>query len=179
MFAIIDVETTGTVYKYGKLTEVAIFLHNGNNITGSFQTLINPEMDIPYSVTKLTGITNEMVADAPKFYEVARKIVELTAGRVFVAHNVNFDYKFIKEEFKRLGYNFSRKTLCTVKLARKILPGYPSYSLGKLCEALDIGINGRHRAGGDAYATVQLFELMLDKLRENPVLSLESQYRLF
>lgn len=179
MFAIIDVETTGAVYKYGKLTEIAIYQHNGTNVTGSFQTLINPEMDIPYFITKLTGINNEMVSDAPRFYEVAKTIVEFTAGRVFVGHNVNFDYKFVKEEFKRLGYDYLRKTMCTVRLARKLLPGHKSYSLGKLCNELDIKIEGRHRASGDALATVQLFEMLLEKSLAYPDFNLQGQFRLF
>ena len=163
MFVIIDIETTGNSCKYGHITEIAVYQHNGQMITNSFSTLINPGIDIPYQITKLTGIDNEMVKNAPKFYEVAKTIVELTAGRTFVAHNVKFDYSFIKEEFSRLGYNFSRKTLCTVQMARKFLPGHKSYSLGKLCSDLGILINGRHRAAGDAFATVKLFEILLQK----------------
>lgn len=161
MFIIVDIETTGNNYKFGKITELAIYQHNGQKITNHFNTLINPEMDIPFYITKLTGIDNNMVKNAPKFYDVARNIVELTASRTFVAHNVNFDYNFIKEEFARLGYNFDRKTLCTVKLSKKLLPGHQSYSLGKLCSDLGIEINDRHRASGDALATVKLFEILL------------------
>ncbi|MBN1985840.1 MAG: 3'-5' exonuclease [Prolixibacteraceae bacterium] len=163
MFAIIDIETTGNSYKNGKITEIAVFQHNGTEITDSFSTLIHPEMDVPYFITQLTGINNEMLKDAPKFYEVAKKIVEMTAGRTFVAHNVNFDYRFVKEEYKRLGYQYNTKTLCTVQLARKLLPGHRSYSLGRLCADLGIKINGRHRAAGDALATVKLFEILLEK----------------
>lgn len=170
MFVIIDIETTGSNPKYSRITELAIFQHNGQKIISEFSTLINPEIDIPYYITKLTGIDNTMVSNAPKFHEVAKTIIELTAGHVFVAHNVNFDYRFIKEEFRRLGYNFNNKTLCTVKLARKLLPGHASYSLGKLCSDLGVEINGRHRASGDARATVKLFEILLCKneLIENP-----------
>lgn len=163
MFTIIDIETTGTVHKYGKITEIAIYVHNGERITDQFVTLINPEIDIPLYITRLTGITNQMVAGAPRFYEIARHIVELTAGRIFVAHNVNFDYNFIHEEFDRLGYTFYRKKLCTVQLSRRLFPGRPSYSLGKLCSDLGIEIEGRHRAAGDALATVKLFEKLLEK----------------
>ncbi len=163
MYAIIDIETTGNSYKNGKITEIAIYQHNGIEITGSYSSLIHPEMDIPLFITNLTGINNKMVEHAPKFYEIAKKIVEMTAGRIFVAHNVQFDYKFIKQEFERLGYDYNCKTLCTVKLARKLLPGHPSYSLGKLCAELGIEINGRHRAAGDALATVKLFEILLQK----------------
>lgn len=169
MFAIIDIETTGNSYKYGQITEIAIFQHNGTEITGSFSSLVKPEMDIPVFITRLTGISNEMVINAPRFYEIARKIVEMTAGRTFVAHNVHFDYKFVKEEFNRLGYEFHRKTLCTVQLSRKLLPGYKSYSLGKICAEKGIEINGRHRAAGDALATTKLFELLIkeNEIRNN------------
>jgi len=163
LYAIIDIETTGNSYKNGKITEIAIFQHNGFEITGSYSSLIHPEMDIPLFITNLTGINNKMVEHAPKFYEIAKKIVEMTAGRIFVAHNVQFDYKFVKQEFERLGYDYNCKTLCTVKLARKLLPGHPSYSLGNLCAELGIEINGRHRAAGDALATVKLFEILLQK----------------
>jgi DNA polymerase-3 subunit epsilon len=163
MFIIIDIETTGNNHKFSNITELAIYQHNGQEITNHFSTLINPCIDIPYYITKLTGIDNEMVKNAPKFHEVAKNIVELTAGRTFVAHNVKFDYSFVKEEFARLGYNFNRKTLCTVQLARKLLPGHKSYSLGKLCSDLGIEITGRHRAEGDALATVKLFEILLQR----------------
>jgi DNA polymerase III subunit epsilon len=163
LFAIIDIETTGNNHKYGQISEIAIFLHNGNQITGSFSSLVKPETDIPYYITKLTGITNDMVKDAPRFYEIAKKVVEMTAGRTFVAHNVIFDYRFIQEEFSRLGYEYHRNTICTVKLARKLLPGYKSYSLGKICSELGIEIHARHRAAGDALATVKLFEILLNE----------------
>jgi DNA polymerase-3 subunit epsilon len=163
MFIIVDIETTGNNYKFSSITELAIYQHNGQKVTNHYSTLINPGIDIPFYITKLTGINNEMVKNAPKFHEVAKTIVEITSGRTFVAHNVNFDYRFLKEEFSRLGYNFHRKTLCTVQLARKLLPGHKSYSLGKLCSDLGIEINGRHRASGDALATVKLFEILLKK----------------
>lgn len=176
MYAIIDIETTGNNHKYGQITEIAVIQHDGNSITNSYQTLIRPDMDIPYFITKLTGITNHMIEHAPKFYEVARKVVELTEGRMFIAHNVQFDYNFIREEFKRLGYHFHRKTLCTVTLARRFLPNYSSYSLGSLCSELGITVNGRHRAAGDAFATTELFEILL-KLSEKRQSS--GNYRLF
>ncbi len=163
MFSIIDIETTGQSYKNGKITEIAIYQHNGQEVTDSFSTLINPEMDIPFFITELTGINNGMVRTAPKFYQVAKKIIEMTMGRTFVAHNASFDYKFIKEEYARLGYNYHRKTMCTVKLSRKLLPGHPSYSLGKLCADLGIEINGRHRAAGDALATARLFDILVER----------------
>jgi DNA polymerase-3 subunit epsilon len=163
MYAIIDIETTGGSSRLEKITEIAIFLHDGNAITGEFTSLVNPERNIPYFITSLTGITNEMVEDAPRFYEIAKTIVELTEGRTFVAHNARFDYSFIREEFKSLGFNFRRNIIDTVALSRKLLPGHSSYSLGNICRDLNIEINGRHRAAGDALATVKLFELLLSK----------------
>lgn len=160
MFAILDIETTGGSPKTEKITEIAIFFHDGEKVVDEWSTLLNPEKSIPYFITGLTGITNEMVADAPRFFEVAKELVERTENYTIVGHNVNFDYSFIKSEFKRLGFKYDRKTLCTVKLSRKILPGHKSYSLGKICKELGIEIRNRHRAAGDALATVKLFELL-------------------
>ncbi len=161
MFAIIDIETTGGSPHNSKITEIAIILHNGQEVVEEFSTLINPESYIPYQITQLTGISNDMVRDAPKFYEVAKKIVELTEGAVFVAHNVNFDYSFVKAAFKDLGYTYHRKTLCTVRMSRAVFPGYRSYSLGTLCQQLGINLENRHRALGDAKATAILFDRIL------------------
>src|SRR5512133_1045775 len=166
MYAIVDIETTGGSSRLEKITEIAIYQHDGEKITGEFASLINPERNIPYFITSLTGITNEMVEYAPRFFEIAKKIVELTEGRTFVAHNARFDYSFLREEFKSLGYNFRRPLLDTVTLSRKLLPGHVSYSLGNICKDLHIVINGRHRAGGDAFATVKLLEILLEKDRE-------------
>jgi DNA polymerase-3 subunit epsilon len=163
MFAILDIETTGGSPAYEKITEIAIFFHDGQKVVDEWSTLINPEKTIPHFITGLTGITNEMVADAPRFYEVAKEIVERTENQTLVGHNVSFDYAFIRSEFRRLGFEFSRKTLCTVKLSRRLFPGYKSYSLGKICQELGIMIHDRHRAEGDAMATVRLFELLLEK----------------
>jgi len=166
MYVIIDIETTGGSARLEKITEIAIYQHDGTSITGEYTTLVNPERNIPYFITNLTGISNEMVEDAPRFYEIARKIVELTEGRTFVAHNARFDYSFIREEFKSLGFNYKRSLLDTVALSRKLLPGHKSYSLGNICKDLHISINGRHRASGDALATVKIFEILLKKDRE-------------
>ena len=166
MYAIVDIETTGGSALIEKITEIAVYQHDGEKITGEFTTLVNPERNIPYFITNLTGITNEMVEDAPKFYEIARQVVEMTDGRTFVAHNARFDYSFIRQEFKALGYNFKRNILDTVALSRKLIPGHRSYSLGNICKDLNIIINDRHRAAGDALATVILFERLLSKDRE-------------
>ncbi|BDD04103.1 exonuclease domain-containing protein [Aureibacter tunicatorum] len=161
MYAILDIETTGGNYNTGKITEIAIYLHDGSKVCKHFHSLVNPEKSIPYYITTITGIDNEMVAHAPKFYEIAKDIIEITDGATIVAHNSAFDYNFIKEEFKNLGYEFKRKNICTVRLSRKLIPGQDSYSLGKLTKALGIELKNHHRAEADAAATVQLFELLL------------------
>lgn len=156
-YAIIDIETTGG----NKITEVAVFIHDGTQIIDEFTSLVDPECHIPAYITKLTGISNSTVRGAPKFYEIARQLVELTKDTVFVAHNVNFDYGIIQKEFAALGATFKRKKLCTVRLSRKLIPGLKSYSLGKLCASQGIPLEDRHRARGDAAATVILFEKLL------------------
>ncbi len=166
MYAIVDIETTGGSSRLEKITEIAIYQHDGKKITGEFVSLINPERSIPYFITSLTGISNEMVENAPRFYEVAKQIIEFTEGRIFVAHNARFDYSFIRQEFKALGYNFKRNILDTITLGRKLIPGHRSYSLGNICRELGIEINGRHRAAGDAFATVKLLEMLIEKDRE-------------
>ena len=150
MYAIIDIETTGGQPAQDRITEIAIFIHDGYKITDKYHTLINPQRPIPYFISNLTGITDEMVKDAPKFHEVAKEIVQFTEGKIFVAHNVRFDYSFVKKEFADLGYTYQRKTLCTVRLSRSLIPGLPSYSLGKLCKSINIELQMRHRAIGDA-----------------------------
>ena len=167
MFAVIDIETTGGSYKYERIIEIAIVIHDGEKIVDSFESLINPEILIPLHITRLTGISNEMVKNAPKFFEVAKKIVEMTEDKIFVAHNVNFDYSFIKKEFSDLGFNYSRKKLCTVKYTRQVCKGLESYSLGKLCTHFNIDNKARHRAMGDAHATAQLLSLVLEKDKHN------------
>jgi len=162
MYAIVDIETTGGSARIEKITEIAIYQHDGTRITGEFVSLVNPERNIPYFITNLTGITNEMVENAPRFFEIAKKIIEYTDGRTFVAHNASFDYSFIREEFKSLGYSFKRNILDTVTLSRKLIPGHRSYSLGNICKDLNIMINGRHRAAGDALATTRLFEILVE-----------------
>ncbi|AIZ40220.1 exonuclease domain-containing protein [Cellulophaga baltica] len=161
MYTIIDIETTGNGIEGNKITEISIFKYDGYDVIDEFTTLVNPEAEIPYFITGLTGIDNNMVRNAPKFAEVADKILEITKETIFVAHNVNFDYNIIKHEFKSIGVDFIRKKLCTVRLSRKLIPGYNSYSLGKLCAALEIPLTDRHRARGDAEATTILFEKLL------------------
>ena len=163
MYAIVDIETTGLRVQEDRITEIAIYIYDGEQIVDHFHSLINPEKYLPDFITRLTGITNEMLEDAPKFYEVAKEIVQITEGQVFVAHNAHFDYTFVKNEFKQLGFNYQRKTLCTVRLSRKLFPGLPSYSLDKICKHFEIEIEDRHRASGDATATTKLLEILLQK----------------
>jgi DNA polymerase-3 subunit epsilon len=158
MYAITDIETTGGYAAANGITEISVYLHDGTRVVKHFETLINPQQNIPRYITALTGIDNFMVADAPAFNEVADILFDLLNENIFVAHNVNFDYSFIKHQLKNSGYDLTAKKLCTVRLGRKIFPGLPSYSLGNLCRTLDINIENRHRAGGDAKATVKLFE---------------------
>lgn len=161
MYAIVDIETTGGYASNNAITEVAIVLHNGVDTEGVWQTLINPGQKIPVYITALTGITQQMVAEAPRFEEVAPNIARLLEGRVFVAHNVNFDYSFLKHHLQLAGFELNNRKLCTVRLGRQVVPGLPSYSLGNLCRHLDIPIYDRHRAAGDAHATVKVFEHLL------------------
>ncbi|MBC8320162.1 MAG: 3'-5' exonuclease, partial [Bacteroidetes bacterium] len=155
MYAIVDIETTGLSPSNEKITEIAIIIHDGKKIIDEFSTLINPEKKIPYRIIHMTGINNQMVEGAPKFYEIAKQIVEITQSKIIVGHNVRFDYSFIRNEFKSLGYDYARKTLDTVKLSRKLIPGRKSYGLGVLCKDLAIENHARHRAGGDALATTR------------------------
>lgn len=169
MYAIVDIETTGGYADNHRMTEIAIYHHDGIQITNHYHTLINPGRSIPYFITGLTGISYEMVKASPSFAEVAKEIHERLKDRVFVAHNAHFDYSFLKKEFEDAGINWSSKKLCTVRLSRKIIPGLSSYSLGRLAESLGVVINNRHRAGGDAEATSKVFDLLLKRDTEGVI----------
>ncbi|GGB68325.1 exonuclease [Flavobacterium suaedae] len=170
MYAILDIETTGGQYNEEGITEIAIYQYDGHEITDQFISLINPEKPIQPFVVKLTGINNEMLRNAPKFYDVAKRIIEITEGCIIVAHNAGFDYRVLQAEFDRLGYNYQRQSLCTVELSQKLLPEQKSHSLGKLVRSLGIPISDRHRASGDAMATVKLFKLLLAKDVEKEII---------
>ena len=161
MYAIVDIETTGGYAANNGITELAIVLHDGNKILDRFETLINPGKPIPPYIQVLTGIDSAMVAEAPLFSQVASRVYEMLKDAVFVAHHVNFDYSFIRHQLLTCGFDLDTKKLCTVRLSRKIFPGLPGYSLGNLCRELEIPIQNRHRAGGDADATAILFEKIL------------------
>lgn len=163
MYAIVDIETTGGYAARNGIIEISIQVFDGTEVIEHFETLINPHQTIPRYIQAFTGIDNEMVQDAPSFEDVAENIFTILQGNVFVAHNVNFDYSFVKNHLEVFGYTLNTKKLCTVRLARQIFPGLPSYSLGNLCHSLGIELKDRHRAGGDAAATVTLFKLMLQQ----------------
>ena len=167
MYAVIDLETTGGFAGRNRITEIAIYLFDGQQIVDEFHSLVNPEREIPPYITLLTGISNEMVAAAPIFKDIAPTINSLTKEAIFVAHNAGFDYSFMRREFRNLGVNFIRKKLCTVRLSRQIIPGIPSYGLGTLCATLGIPIEHRHRAFGDARATVALLDYLIKHDQEN------------
>ncbi len=169
MYAIIDIETTGGHPSANAITEISVYVSDGKNVINQFETLVNPEISIPPYIQAFTGISNEMVQDAPTFGDIAPKLKEILDGNIFVAHNVNFDYSFIKHQFELVGIPYQSKKLCTVRLSRKIVPGYRSYSLGNICASLDIPLSNRHRAGGDAMATLQLFHYLLENDTENVI----------
>jgi len=176
LYAILDIETTGGKYNEEGITEIAIYKYDGHQIIDQFISLVNPEREIQEFVVKLTGINNKMLRNAPKFYEVAKRIVEITQDCFIVAHNANFDYRILRTEFDRLGYKYKRNTLCTVTLSKKLIPESPSHSLGKLCKFLGIPMSDRHRATGDALATVQLFKLLVDKDVEKGIIQQSIKY---
>mgnify|MGYP001793921569 FL=1 len=163
MYAVLDIESTGGQYNEEGIMEIAIYRFDGHDIVDRFISLVNPEREIQPFVAKLTGINNKMLRTATKFHEVAKRIVEITEGAVIVAHNAQFDYRILRTEFRRLGFDFQRKTLCTVDLSKKLLPDAESHSLGKLVRSLGIPMSDRHRANGDAMATLKLLKLLLDK----------------
>lgn len=163
MYAILDIETTGGKFNEEGITEIAIYKFDGHTVVDQFITLVNPEKEIQPFVVQLTGINNNMLRNAPKFHEVAKRIIEITEDCIIVAHNSSFDYRILKTEYNRLAYEYKRNTLCTVELSKKLIPDLPSYSLGRLCKSIGIPMSDRHRASGDALATVQLFKLLLVK----------------
>ncbi len=169
MYAIVDIETTGGYAAANGITEIAVFISDGENVTDSYTTLINPGQPIPRYIQAMTGISDEMVEDAPAFEKVAEKIHLLLQDKIFVAHNVNFDYSFVKSHLEACGYHLDTKKLCTVRLSRKIFPGLPSYSLGNLCNSLRVHNHRHHRAAGDAEATARIFSLLKKNDKEDHI----------
>ncbi|NCN27495.1 3'-5' exonuclease [bacterium] len=165
-FSIVDTETTGLRASDNKIIEIAIINMNGSQIVEKFETLINPQRRITPLISKITGIDNQMLLQAPPFFKVAKKIIEMTQDRVFVAHNARFDFDFLQHEFSELGYNYQAQTHCTVRLARKAFPKETSYSLPKLTASLGISHGKKHRAMGDALATAELFKRIQSSLTQ-------------
>ncbi len=169
MYAIVDIETTGIYAAANGITEISIHVFDGDSVIEKFETLINPGQPIPYYIQAMTGITDEMVVNAPSFSDIAEKIYTLLHDKIFIAHNVSFDYSFIKGHLREHGFDLNSKKLCTVRLSRKIFPGFPSYSLGKLCLSLGIINKRHHRAGGDTEATVKIFQRLLANDKEQHI----------
>jgi DNA polymerase-3 subunit epsilon len=165
-YAIVDIETTGGNASHSRITEIAIIIHDGTSIIDRWETLVNPQQEIPPSIFALTGINNEMVRATPIFDFISEKVLEMLTDRIFVAHNVNFDYSFVRHELEQSGFKWTARKLCTVRAARKIKPGLRSYSLGTLCNSLNIPLINQHRAGGDADATAVLFTQLLESDHE-------------
>ena len=163
MYTIVDLEATGGKFNEESIIEIAIYKFDGVSITDQFISLVNTEKEIHPYVEKLTGISSKMLKTAPKFHEIAKRVIEITSDSVLVAHNAQFDYRILQLEFKRLGFDFSMKSICTVILSQELLPEQESYKLGRLSRSLGIPIKDRHRASGDALATVELFKILLEK----------------
>ncbi|MBU3012504.1 ribonuclease H-like domain-containing protein [Polaribacter vadi] len=176
MYAILDIETTGGKFNEEGITEIAIYKFDGHEVVDQFISLVNPEREIQQFVVKLTGINSKMLKNAPKFFEVAKRIVEITKDCILVAHNSAFDYRILKTEFQRLSFDYQRNTLCTVELSQELIKDQPSYSLGKLTRSLGIPIADRHRANGDALATIQLFKLLLEKDTKKEIIQNSIKY---
>jgi len=167
MYAVVDLETTGSHPNHDNIIEIAVYLHDGNGVTDQFCTLLNPGVSIPPFISKLTGITNEMVATAPSFQDIAPKLASVLEGRVFVAHNVQFDHSFLKQSMIRHGYEITEEMLCTVKTGRALVPGLASYKLSSLCKALEIRLENAHRAYADALATAHILSILNAKADGN------------
>lgn len=162
-FAVVDLETTGGMPRRDRIIEVGIVRTDGEQIYDKYSTLIDPGCTIPREITRITGITTDMVLGKPKFYEVAKDIIEWTEDCIFVAHNVRFDYGFLQHAYRDLGYTYSRKLLCTARLSRSLFPHFRSHALGRLIQEFDIEVDSRHRAEDDALATAQLLVRWIDE----------------
>lgn len=170
MYTIIDIEGNGAGYREESIIDIAIFKFDGHQIMDQFFSLVNPEAEIAPYVQKLTGISTKMVRTAPKFHELARRIVEITEGTTLVGHNIDFDYRMLRQEFRRLGYDFHIETLDTIPLAKQLIPDAEGYSLGKLVKSLGIPLSNAHRAENDARATLELFKILISKDVENTII---------
>ena len=170
MYSIIDIESNGAGFRKECIIDIAIFKYDGHKIVDQFISLVNPESDITPFVQKLTNISPKMVKTAPKFHELAKRVIEITEGTTLVGHNIDFDFRMLRQSFQRLGYDFKINTLDTIPLAKKLIPDAVSYSLGKLVRSLGIPLVNAHRAEGDARATLELFKLLISKDTENEII---------
>lgn len=170
MYSIIDIESNGAGYRKECIIDIAVYRYDGQKIVDQFISLVNPEGDITPFVQKLTNITPKMVKTAPKFHEIAKRVIEITQNTTLVGHNIDFDYRMLRQSFARLGYDFKINTLDTIPLAKKLIPDELSYSLGKLVKSLGIQLTNHHRADGDARATLELFKLLVSKDIKNEII---------
>lgn len=175
MYTVIDIESNGAPFRKESIIEIAIYRFDGHEITDQFISLVNPESEISAFVQKLTGITSKMVLTAPKFHEIAKRVVEITQDSILVGHNIDFDYRMLRQSFKRLGYEFKINTLDTIPLAKKLIPNEKSYSLSKLCKSIGIPLSEAHRASGDARATLDLFKLLMIKDQNNEIIQSQQE----
>lgn len=175
MYTVIDIESNGAPFRKESIIEIAIYRFDGHEITDQFISLVNPESEISAFVQKLTGITSKMVLTAPKFHEIAKRVVEITQDSILVGHNIDFDYRMLRQSFKRLGYEFTINTLDTIPLAKKLIPDEKSYSLSKLCKSIGIPLSEAHRASGDARATLDLFKLLMIKDQNNEIIQSQQE----
>ena len=162
-FAVVDVETTGGAGESNRITEIGIVLLDGMEQVGQFHSLVDPGVPITPFVKNLTGITDEMVNGAPQFSKIAEEVAGMLEGRIFVAHNVQFDCRMILTELKRCCVKFDPPRLCTVKISRKFFPGLPSYSLHNLVKSLELPDFNHHRALADAMAAAEILKLAYQK----------------
>lgn len=169
LYSIVDIEATGGNSKIGRITEVAIVQFDGKKIIRKYETLVNPERPIPFYVQRLTGITNKMVSIAPLFKEVAEEIYNHLDGTIFVAHNVKSDYTFLQAELKNAGIIFKSDRFCTLELATDLIPEAESHGLANVSKHLEIEVENRHRAMGDALATVELLKHLIKADKTNKI----------
>lgn len=179
-FVVFDLETTGTKAPPCRITEIGAYRVKNGRVMEKFETLVNPEMPIPWFITKLTGIDSAMVAGAPRFAEIAHDFLGFIGDSILVAHNSGFDMRFLNSEVGRVfpDYRLANPCLCTVQLSRKLLPDIVNHKLKTVAEHYSIDLTNHHRAGADAYATAHIFVNLLAKLHDGGVTDLAAIRRL-
>ncbi len=169
MFCVLDIEGTGGPFGKEAIMEIAVFRFNGEEVEDQLISLVHPHRKVQKFVSKMTGITDKMLLRAPRFHEIAKRLIEITENAVVVGHNVDFDYRMLRQEFARLGYQYERKTLDTIELAKDLYPGLKAYGLDAMCEELGIYRANKHRAEHDARATLELLTLLQEKDRKKGI----------